>query len=164
MAITAQMQNVPGWHQWEQSVQHAGDRPAVAATGRTRRPSAAPAFLGFSAPAGAGVRHGLQPIDKPGVCTYRQSDAEGQVLGELEGLEVVDDHRLAEFPLEGAQGAIKKKHGMPPEPGRQAGHGGGGAAESTCQLPVGGSRLQTGSDGLQKFRALQIVGEGKRPA
>ena len=53
---------------------------------------------------------------------------------------------------------------MPPEPGRQAGHGGGGAAESACQLPVGGARLQAGGDGLQEFRALQIVGERERPA
>jgi hypothetical protein len=68
------------------------------------------------------------------------------------------------LPLEGLKGAIKEKHGMTPEPGRQAGHRGWSTAERACELPVGGARLQAGSDGLQKLRALQIVGEGKRPA
>jgi hypothetical protein len=34
------------------------------------------------------------------VCPHREGDTEGQVLGEFEGLEVIDDHRFAELPLE----------------------------------------------------------------
>ena len=122
MTVAAEMQNAPGRQQREQTVKHAGHGAGVTAMRRSRRAAAPPAFLYLGAPSAAGMRGRLHTIDKPGVGFHREGDPGGQVLGEFEGLEVVEDQRLLELTAHGHQGPIQEEHGVAPEPGREAGH------------------------------------------
>ena len=97
---------------------------------------------------------GVEPVDEPGLAAHGCGDAEGEILGELEGLEVVEDDRFLDAPLEMPEGAGLEEQSVPPEPGAQAGDGRGRAAERAGDLAVGGAGLQAGGDGHHELGAL----------
>jgi hypothetical protein len=50
--------------------------------------------------AGPGMRGRVETIHEPGVTAHRCGDSEREILRELEGLEVVQDHRLRQAAAE----------------------------------------------------------------
>jgi len=123
--------------------------PAGAGGGRSQ---AGP--LGRRARSGAGVGRRVESGDKPGLAAHGGGDTAGEVLGELEGLEVVEDDRLAEPTREVPQGARQQEEGVMSGAGAQAGDGGGGATEGAGDLAVGGAigpGAEAGSELLQSL-------------
>ena len=85
-------------------------------------------------------------------------DAEGEVLGELEGLEVVDDDGLVELEVKLGEGSGEKKQAVTAEASAQPGDGGGGASEGASDLAVGGAGAQFLDVAVQAvFNAVAIL-------
>jgi hypothetical protein len=105
------------------------------------------------------MRRRVDSVDEPGLGTHDRGDPEGQVLGQLEGLEVVEDDRFVEPLFEGLQGAAVEKHGVAAEPGAEPCDGGRSAADGTGNLTVGRAGQECGGDGSQQLGSLEVVGE-----
>jgi len=110
------------------------------------------------------VRGGVDGVDEPGGGSDRGGDADGEVLGELERLEVVEDDALVEASFEVAEGAGEEEEAVTAETGGQTRDGGGGASHGACDLAMGGAGLQAGGDGSEQLGALEVVGGGERLA
>jgi len=105
------------------------------------------------------MRGRVQPVDEPRVLAHRRRDAERQVLGELEGLEVVEDDRLDEPAPEVLESPGHEQQGMPAQPGAQAGDGGRRAAEVPGQLPMRRAGLKARCDRDDQLGTLQVIGQ-----
>lgn len=107
------------------------------------------------------MRHGVEAVDEPGERADRCGDAEGKVLGELEGLEVVENDGLGEASPQESEGPGVKKESVPPETRREAGECGRGAGEGTSGLAQGRAGLESRSEGEQELGALEVVRTGE---
>ena len=108
------------------------------------------------------MRRRVEGVEEPRVRSDGRGDAEGEVLGELEGLEVVEDERLGKRASQMAEGAGEEKQRMAPEARGEARDGGRGTAERACELAMSGAGDEAGGDGDEKLGALEEVpgGEG----
>ena len=160
VAVADEMQLAVGGRQLEQLVEDAGRRAHVASVGRSPRPGGGALPPSRRAAPDAGVGRGVENVDQPGVRSDGGADSEGQVLGELEGLEVIEDDGLVEASLELGVGASEQQQGVATEPGADPGDGGSGAAEGPGDLAVGGPGVEHGGDGEQQLGSLEVV-EGR---
>jgi hypothetical protein len=136
-------------------------RSAVAAAGGALGPASHTLLLDEGAATRSGVGHRVEPVEEPGEGAHGGGDAEGEVLGELEGLEVVENDGLGQASPQESEGAGVKKESMPPEAGGQAGEGGRSAGEGACGLTEGGAGLKSRREGQEEFGALEVVGGGE---
>jgi len=141
VAVSDQVQAVSGRDEGDESIEAAGRRAEIAAVACSSGSGPASSFLVGGAGPGAGMGGGVECVDEPGVLSDGGSDAEGEVLGEFEGLEVVEHDGLTEAGVEGVEGLSEQEQAMSAETGAEAGDGGGGAAEGAGELSVGGSGL-----------------------
>jgi hypothetical protein len=79
------------------------------------------AAAGSGPSSGSGVGGGIGSVDEPGCDPDRRGNAEGEVLGELEGLEVVEDDALSESSAEPCQGSRHQPQGVAPDACAEAG-------------------------------------------
>ena len=103
-------------------------------------------------------------VDEPRPRPDGSGNTEGQILGELEGLEVIEDDGLVHLALECGQGPPEQQEGVSAEEGADAGDGRRSAAEGPGQLAVCGAGLEPRGYGSQQLGPFSVVGEGKRPS
>ena len=84
-------------------------------------------------------------------------DAERQVLGELEGLKVVEDDRLVE-PFEGIERGGLEQERMAPCPRGETGDGRGRATDGARDLSMGRAGDKSSGDGPEEFGSFEVVG------
>ena len=80
----------------------------------------------------------IERVDEPRLRADRGGDSEGQVLGELEGLEMVEDDGLLEPAPKLTRGAGEQQQGVAAQPGAHPRDGRGCAAERPGDLAVAG--------------------------
>ena len=129
MAIADELQRATGGAKGKQMVQYSAGRAAVATSLRTSSSPFPSSFLLRRSAPGAGMRRGINPVHEPRLRSDGCSDTEGQILGELEGLEVIEHDGLVHLALERGQSAPEQQEGVTTEQGADPGHGGGSAAE-----------------------------------
>jgi len=164
MTIADDMQTATGRTEGKQTVENSGGRAAIAATLRTSSSPFPSSFLVRRSAPGAGVRCGINPVHEPRLRSDRRSDTERQILGELEGLEVIEHDGLAHPALECGQGAPEQKQGVSPEQGADPSDGGWSAAECAGQLSMGGAGLESRGYGSQQLGPFAVVDERESTA
>ena len=116
-----------------------------------RRPATRPA-----------VRSRIESVDEPGIPADRGAHSDRQILGKLEGLEVVEHDRLAQQPFDLVRRQLLHEDGVSPETRAESRDGGGRAAEGPGDLSMRRAGLEQGRDGEQEFGALHVVSSGER--
>jgi hypothetical protein len=104
----------------------------------------------------------VKTINEPGVPTDRSSNPKRVILGEFEGLKVIEDHWFFESTTQVMQGARLQKHGMTPETGADPGDGVGRAVQRACDLSQCRAGDQGGGDRAQQLGPLAVVGDSER--
>ena len=164
MTIADDLQTATGRTKGKQSVEYSGGRADVATSfPMPSSPFPSPFLVRRSAP-GAGVGCGIDPVDEPRPRPDRRGDTEGQILGELEGLEVIEHDGLVHSALERGQGSPQQQHGVSTEKGADPSDGGGSAAECAGQLAVGGAGLQSRGHRTQQLGPFAVVDQGEGTA
>ena len=161
VTVADQVEGASGTAQRQERFEDTGGGARVAATMPPRGTPPEPLLLALRAAAGASMRRGVETVDEPGVGANGRGDAEGEVLGELEGLEVVEDDRFCKAAVKGGKSPCEEEEGVATEARAQTGDGGGGAAEGAGELAVCGAGLEAGGNGYQQLGALEEVGEGE---
>ena len=164
MAIADELQRATGGAKGKQMVQDSAGRTAVATSLRTSSSPFPSSFLPRRSAPGAGVWCGIDPVYEPRMSSDGRSNTEGQILGQLEGLEVIEDDRLVHLALECGQGAPEQQQGVTTEQGADPGDGGGRASERAGQLAMSGAGLESRGHGSQELGPLAVVGEGEGTA
>ena len=164
MTITDDAETAIGRTQGKQTVQSSGGRANVTPSVPTSSPLLPSSFLLWRSAPGAGVGRGVDTVDEPRLRPDGGGNAEGQVLSELEGLEVIEHDGLVDSALECRQGAPQKQQRVPTEKLADSGDSRRSAPESPGQLAVGGPGLESCGHRSQQFRPFPVVGEGKRAA
>jgi len=164
MAIADELQRATGGAKGKQMVQNSAGRAAVATSLLASSSPFPSSFLLRRSAPGAGMRCGINPVHEPRMSSYGSSDTEGQILGELEGLEVIEHDGLVHLALECGQGAPEQQQGVTTEQCADPGDGGGRAAERAGQLAMGGAGLESRRYGSQEFGPLAVVDYGEGTA
>jgi hypothetical protein len=164
MTIADDLQAATGRTKGKQSVEYSAGRTDVATSLPTSSSLFSSSFLPWRSAPRTGVRCGIDPVDEPRPRSDRRSDTEGQILGELEGLEVIEHDGLAHSALECGQGAPEQQQGVSTEKGADPSDGGRSAAECAGQLAMGGAGLKSCGYGSQQLGAFAVVDEGEGTA
>ena len=101
---------------------------------------------------------GIQAVDEPGPGSDGCGDAEGEILGEFEGLEVIEDERLVGGVGDAVEGPLDEQHAVASDAGGLAGYGGGSAVEVARELAMGRAGLEPFGDGDQQLGPFAEVG------
>jgi len=98
MAVADEMEVFPLRDEWEEILQGSARGGAVATAELPSRTGGEAMFLSRSEPTRARMRGRVEAVDEPGSRPHHGGHPEGTVLGELEGLEVIEDDGLRETP------------------------------------------------------------------
>jgi len=161
VGVTADDQTASRSPQPQEQVEDAAGGPGVATPHGAFRTGDQPLPLRRRAPSGTVMGRRVESVNEPGERADRGADTERVILGVLEGLEVVEDHRFVETLLEVLQGASLEQNGMPPEPGADPGDGVGSTVQRPGDLPQRRAGDQPGGDGEQQSGPLAVVGDGE---
>jgi len=164
VAVTDDVETATGRTEGQQVVQDAGGGADVATSLSTSTSLLPSPFLKRRPAPGTGVRCGVEPVDEPGAGSDGRGDAEGQILGQLEDLEVIEHDRLAQSTVERGQGTPEQQYGVSTEEGADPGHGRRSTTERAGQLSVGGAGLKPGGHGSQQLGPFAVVDEGEGTA
>ena len=98
-------------------------------------------------------------IDEPGMAADGEVGVEGEELGELEGLEAIDDEGFAQGVTAKERGV--KEEAMAAESSDESDDGGVRGVERASDLPQGGALGDEGGDGAREVAMAQPVGVGE---
>ena len=98
-------------------------------------------------------------IEEPALGSGGEVGVEGEVLGELEGLEAVDGEGFRDGPV--AQELAVEEEAVSTEAGGMASDGGVGGAEGASDLTEGGTFTEEGGDGQEEIATAEPVGGGE---
>lgn len=144
-----------------QEIEDAGKRAEILSFGGPPRPLLKTLLLCQGTPSAPRMRCGIETVDEPGSLSDRCCDAEGKVLGELEGLEMVDDDRLPNVTAQLGQATREEEEAVTAEPSAQSRDGRGSTAKRACDLSMGGAGLEACGHGEKQLGALEVVGGGE---
>jgi hypothetical protein len=106
------------------------------------------------------VGGGIDAVGEPRPLPDGRRDPEPILLGEDEGLEVVEDDRLVERS-ESPECEGLQEQCVASDTGSETCDGGRGAAHGPGYLSMGASRDESCGDGQQQFGSFQVVGAGE---
>jgi hypothetical protein len=98
-------------------------------------------------------------IEEPALGPGGEVGVEGEVLGELEGLEAIDDEGFRDGPT--AKELAVEEEAVTTEAGGVTGDGGVGGAQGTGDLTEGSPFAEEGGDGQEEIAPAEPVGGGE---
>ena len=108
------------------------------------------------ASSGSAMGSWIPGVDEPRALAHGGTQAQAIILGEDKGLEMVQDDGL-ERGLQLGQGGGVQEQAQSSQASRKTRDGGWAAAEGACDLAVGATGDETGSDWSEELGTLEVV-------